>query len=113
MAELLPAGLQAYRRSIVFDQDSMPAGLRANHRTRAGVWAVITVLDGRLRLRTFDPPQEALLDAAHSGIAAPEQPHEVEPDGAVRFFLEFYRASEAAEDPHIERNASDGGVSPK
>lgn len=91
MAASLPAGVQAYRRTPVFDQDSIPAGLRRDHRTRPGVWALITVLEGTLRLRTFDPPQEMLLDSAHSAVAAPEQPHEVEPDGPVRFFLEFYR----------------------
>lgn len=100
MAALLPPGLLAYRRTATFDQDSIPAGLRRNHSTRPGVWALITVLEGRLRLRTFDPPQERLLDPANPAVASPEQPHEVEADGPVRFFLEFHRAASAGDDPH-------------
>jgi tellurite resistance-related uncharacterized protein len=29
----LPAGLVAYRRTLIFDQDTIPAGLRREHRT--------------------------------------------------------------------------------
>ncbi|HEV8678142.1 MAG TPA: DUF1971 domain-containing protein [Stellaceae bacterium] len=86
----LPAGLAAYRRTAVFDQDTIPAGLRHGHRTRAGVWGLITVIEGRLRFRQLDPVAEALLVPGQPGIVAPEQPHEVEPDGPVRFFVEFY-----------------------
>ena len=36
----LPPGLTAYKRTPVFDQDSLPAGLRRSHRTKTGVWGV-------------------------------------------------------------------------
>ena len=88
----LPAGLVAYRRTPVFDQDTIPAGLRREHRTSAGVWGLIVVVDGRLRFRALHPPNETILGPGSPIAVAPEQPHEVDPDGPVRFFVEFYRA---------------------
>ena len=35
----LPAGLDHYKSTPVFDQDTVPAGLRRAHSTAAGVWA--------------------------------------------------------------------------
>ncbi len=93
----LPPGLVAYRRTPVFDQETIPAGLLREHRTRPGTWGLITVLEGRLRFRLLDPPSQAMLSPGTPGIVAPAQPHEVAPDGPVKFFVEFYRASDAAE----------------
>jgi tellurite resistance-related uncharacterized protein len=95
MSDELPAGLKAYKRTPVFDQDTLPKGLRREHRTKAGVWALIHVLEGRLRYRTLDPPSETVLTPEKPGIIQPEQPHEVEPLGSMRMFVEFY----AVEDP--------------
>jgi tellurite resistance-related uncharacterized protein len=95
MSDRLPAGLKAYKRTPVFDQDSLPAGLRREHRTKAGVWGVIHVLEGRLRYRTLDPPTETVLTPQKPGVVEPEQPHEVEPLGPVRMFVEFHAAPSA------------------
>ena len=92
----LPAGLVAYRRTPIFDQDTIPAGLRREHRTAPGVWGLITVIEGRLRLRMLRPVAETLLTAGASVAVAPQQPHEVAPDGPVRFYVEFHRAANAA-----------------
>jgi tellurite resistance-related uncharacterized protein len=92
----LPAGLVAYRRTPIFDQDTIPAGLRREHRTTAGVWGLITVLEGRLRFRTLRPATETVLAPGTPMPVAPQQPHEVDPDGPVRFFVEFYRAADPA-----------------
>jgi tellurite resistance-related uncharacterized protein len=92
----LPPGLVAYRRTPLFDEKTIPAGLLREHRTRAGTWGVITVAEGCLRLRLLDPPSDMMLSPGNPGIVAPEQPHEVAPDGPVKFFVEFYRAAEAA-----------------
>jgi tellurite resistance-related uncharacterized protein len=93
--DALPIGLKAYKRTPVFDQDSLPAGLRREHRTKAGVWALIHVIEGRLRYRTLLPPSETVLAPNKPGIIKPEQPHEVEPIGPMRMFVEFYAADEA------------------
>ncbi len=96
----LPAGLVAYKRTAIFDESTMPAGLRRGHRTKDGVWGLIRVLDGRLRYRILEPLSEEILDSERYGVVWPAQSHEVEPIGAVRFFVEFYAepATVAAQD---------------
>ena len=91
----LPPGLLAYKRTPVFDQDSLPAGLRRSHRTKTGVWGLIHVIEGRLHYRTFDPASETELTPRKPGVVRPGQLHEVQPLGPVRMFVEFYAATDA------------------
>ncbi len=97
MSDDLPEGLAPYKRTPVFDQTSLPAGLRRAHRTKPGVWAIIHILEGRLRYRTLDPAGEQVLSPDLPGIVRPEQPHEVEPLGPVRFFVEFHAAPDVGD----------------
>jgi len=95
----MPDGWVAYKRTAEFDDGSIPAGLRKNHSTKRGVWAVIRVLSGRLRYRIEGlGGRELLLDPTAPGIVLPEALHHVEPDGPVRFFVEFYRRPAASGD---------------
>ena len=94
-AATLPDGLQAYRRTPVFDENSLPAALRRQHQTKAGVWGLIHVLEGQLRYRTFDPASETVLTPQQQGVVRPQQFHEVEPLGPVRMFVEFHAAPES------------------
>jgi tellurite resistance-related uncharacterized protein len=97
----LPPDVVAYRRTPVFTETTVPAGLLRRHRTKAGTWALILVLEGRLRFRRLDPLVESELDPAHLGIVAPEEPHEVEPLGRVRFFVEFHaKPTQDTASPH-------------
>ena len=79
-----------YKSTPVFDENTLPAGLRREHRTKAGVWGIIRVLDGRVRYRVLDPVSETILDPDHPGLVLPDQPHFVEPLGAIRMQVEFY-----------------------
>ena len=79
-----------YKSTPVFDESTLPAGLRKEHRTKAGVWGVIRVLEGRVRYRVLDPVSEIILDPDHPGLVLPDQPHFVEPLGAMRMQVEFY-----------------------
>lgn len=101
----LPDGLAPYRRTPLFDQDSLPAGLKREHRTKAGVWALIHVVEGRLLYRILAPREERVLSPGTPGVVAPEQPHEVEPLGNVRFFVEFHAARPPDGSPHAEGGA--------
>jgi hemoglobin len=94
----LPADLKLYKRTAIFDETTIPAALRCRHRTRPGVWAMIRVIDGRLRYRELGSGAERILDPEHPGIVAPAQLHEVEPLGSVRFFIELYGTSVATQD---------------
>ena len=87
-----PGHFVAYKKTPVFTEATLPDGLRREHTTKPGVWARIVVTEGELRYvvdaleRVFD------LAPGRDGVVAPEVPHRVEPRGAVRFFVEFYRA---------------------
>ena len=87
-----PDGLAAYRRTPEFDETTIPAGLRSEHATKRGAWARIHVLSGALRYRVGAPIHRSFrIDSGSSGIVVPEVPHRVEPEGPVRFFIEFSR----------------------
>ena len=82
--------LAPYKRTPVFDETTLPDGLRREHRTKAGVWGIIRVLEGRLCYRVLDPASETVLDPESPGLVLPGQPHSVEPLGAMRMQVEFY-----------------------
>ena len=53
----LPDGLRVVRTTETWDERTMPAALRRNHRVAAGTWGRLRVEDGRLRFTaTAGPP---------------------------------------------------------
>lgn len=82
--------IESYRSTPVFDEATLPAALRTRHNVKAGVWGVIRVLEGRLKLRYLDELSEQVLDPDTAGYILPEQPHEVEPLGPMRMRVDFY-----------------------
>ncbi|MBV8776300.1 MAG: DUF1971 domain-containing protein [Alphaproteobacteria bacterium] len=85
-----------YRSTAVFDERTLPAGLRGEHSTKAGVWGVIRVLEGRLKLELLDEGSETILTPDNPGVVLPEQPHRVTPLGPMRMCVEFYDAPPGA-----------------
>lgn len=79
-----------YRTTAVFDENTLPAGLRSAHSTKAGAWGVIRVLEGRLRYVIEETGRATVLTPEQPGVIVPEQLHHVEPLGAVRMQVEFY-----------------------
>ena len=77
-----------YRTTLVFDEHSLPAGLRRDHSTKAGVWGIIRVVEGRLRLS--DAGGSLVLTPDRPGLIHPERKHRVEPIGRMRMQVEFY-----------------------
>ena len=74
---------------------TVPEALRRRHTTKSGVWGRICVLEGSLRYRILEPLQEEHMLTPHlTGIVEPEIPHEVQPVGTVRFYVEFLRRPE-------------------
>ncbi len=79
-----------YRSTPIFDEVTLPAALRSEHHTKAGVWGVIRVIEGRLKLTYLDAASEVILTPERPGLVLPEQPHFVEPLGAMRMQVDFY-----------------------
>jgi len=80
-----------YKITPVFDENTLPAGFRRDHRTKPGVWGIIRVLEGRLRYQVLDPASETTLEPGRPGLLLPDVPHLVEPLGPMRMQVEFYR----------------------
>ncbi|HEY6877784.1 MAG TPA: DUF1971 domain-containing protein [Polyangiales bacterium] len=87
----LPTEVRAYKRTPEFDEHTVPAGLLRAHTTKPGVWGRIVVLEGSLLYRVPTRGLALTLDTSRVGIVEPEVPHEVEPRGHVRFYVEFLR----------------------
>ena len=88
--------LESYKRTPNFTENSVPAGLLADHSTKEGVWGLIHVTQGRLRYFITDPrrePEQYVLDpGTEPGVVEPTILHRVEPMGSVEFQVEFLRA---------------------
>nr|WP_132908887.1 DUF1971 domain-containing protein [Sphingomonas sp. BK235] len=83
------AGPLPYRSSPVFDETTLPLALCRDHRIKAGVWAVIRVLDGQLIYREASG-EAILLTPDRRGLIEPERPHHVEVVGPVTLQIDFY-----------------------
>jgi tellurite resistance-related uncharacterized protein len=79
-----------YRSTPVFDETSLPAALRREHRTKPGVWGVIRVVEGALELRFADEGLSQILSPGAPGLVLPDQPHWVTPVGRMRMQVDFY-----------------------
>lgn len=79
-----------YRSTAVFDETTLPDALRREHRTKAGVWGVIRVIEGNLKLERDDGGEAEILTPDRPGLVLPEQTHRVEPMGRMRMQVDFY-----------------------
>ena len=79
-----------YRTTALFDEATLPAALRREHRTKAGVWGLVRVTEGSLRLVYCDGAGERVLGPGTPGLLLPDQPHFVEPLGPMKMQVEFY-----------------------
>jgi len=88
-----PPEVPPYKRTRTFTAESLPAGLRADHRTRAGVWGRVVVESGAVEL-VFDGPPErrARCLPGCPGDIPPQEPHRLDGDGPFSLYVEFRRA---------------------
>lgn len=82
--------LKPYKSTPIFDEYSLPQALRREHRTKEGVWGLIRILEGRVRLHIADPAEVIELSPAHPGVVNPGQLHRAEPLGPMRMQIDFY-----------------------
>lgn len=88
----LPDDVRRYRRTAEFTEATVPEALTRDHATKAGVWGLIHVLEGRLAYH-IEATNETieLTPAGLAGVIEPQARHRVTPLGAVRFYVEFWR----------------------
>lgn len=85
----MPAAAREYKRTSTFTEETLPAALRADHRTKPGTWARIVVEEGELEYCVRGRVHR--LTAGEAGLVEPERPHRVAPVGNVRVRVEFWR----------------------
>ena len=89
--ETLPENVSPYAKSPEFTEETVPKNLLEAHRTKAGTWAKIVVMEGKLRYRILEPEiEENELSPDRHGVVEPDFSHQVQPIGRVRFFVAFY-----------------------
>ena len=86
----LPLDAREYKRTASFTEETLPAALRKEHRTKADSWGRIVVTAGQVEFHARG--RVRVLGAGDVGIVEPEVPHHVTPLGAVRLHVEFLRA---------------------
>ena len=95
MTERLPTDLVPSSGSLNFTEETIPDAFKAEHKLAAGRWGVLHVFDGRLRYVNLQTGQERVVSAPDIIVIHPELPHRVEPDGAVRCRIDFFREPDA------------------
>ena len=97
----LPPDVKPYRRTAEFTEQTLPAALRKHHSTKPNVWALIHVLEGRVRYCVPAWNHDEILEPGKLGLVAPQVEHFVEPLGPLRMYVEFHALPEQAPgDPH-------------
>jgi len=85
----IPPRAREYKRVGPFTEQTLPAGLLGEHRTKAHTWGRIVVTEGQLEYYARGRMQ--LLEPGGVGIVEPEVPHRVKPRGAVALHVEFWK----------------------
>ncbi len=94
---------EPYAKSPVFNEQTLPAAVREDHRTKAGTWGLLRVIEGEVRLIFDDPPSDILVTPATPAIIPPQATHHVVPVGSMTMQVEFHR-----ERPTTEENIAVG-----
>lgn len=94
----LPINAVHYKRTPAFHTDSIPERLLADHTTKAGTWALIHVLKGRLLYLIPSKQFETVLIPGYPGVIEPETLHRVRPLSDVEFYIEFFVCVETEPD---------------
>ena len=87
-----PMPLEEFQRTPEFTADNTPAGLLHDHRSKAGVWGRLVLLEGHLRYCLEDSSGRGwILSPERPGWIPPDLSHRVEFIGPVRFYVSFWR----------------------
>lgn len=81
---------EPYKSTPEFDQDSLPDALRKTHSTKEGVWGLLVVGKGAVRLVFHEPPREVSVRPGQPAVIPPQAVHHVETDGPMLMHVEFH-----------------------
>ena len=88
----IPSNVSPYKKTLIFTERTVPAGLLKNHNTKEGVWGKIVIESGLLEYTIQEPTYEITqLSPNNHGVVEPLIKHYIKPLGPVNFYIEFYR----------------------
>ncbi|MCB0421292.1 MAG: DUF1971 domain-containing protein [Bdellovibrionales bacterium] len=88
----IPKDVSAYKKTPVYSNETVPAGLLKAHTTKEGTWGKICVKHGSLLyVIEAEPEERVVLNDSVYGVVEPQIPHHVELNEPVEFFVEFYK----------------------
>ena len=86
----MPEGLEVARTVGPFDAETLPAGLRRDHRLAERTWGRLRVIDGQVRFSMATaPPVSVLLTAGHAQPIPPGLPHALHVGGPLLVEIDF------------------------
>lgn len=88
----MPAHFVAYKKTPVFNEQTIPNGLRKDHTTATGVWGKIVILSGNLHYHIDQWNLSFELSPGRHGTVSPGVLHYIKASADVQFYVEFYRA---------------------
>lgn len=92
MTMKIPENFVCYKKTPVFDQDTVPARILTEHNTKAGVWGHLVVVAGEIEYVDLEESRTTLATPQHAVVIAPQRKHHLRLLGPVTFFVEFYQA---------------------
>ena len=89
-----PDDLVKYSETPVFTDETVPAKLTGEHKTKPGVWGRLVLLEGALEYVVPGAPQKSRSLAKNDyAIIEPQVVHYVAPRKGAAFRVEFYKRS--------------------
>ena len=86
----LPDRLRVLRSAGPFDEETLPSGLRGDHRLADGTWGRLRVIKGVVRFRfVSDEPSDVRLREGHEQAIPPTVVHRVTPEGPMEIVIDF------------------------
>lgn len=85
-----------YRSTPVFDESSLPKGLKKAHLTKKGTWGLLELVSGKLVYVLENSQARIEMSAGDLQIIKPEVLHHVELIDPVKMQVHFYRSR-----PHV------------
>lgn len=82
---------EPYKTTAIWDEASLPTAIRGSHNTKPGVWGVLRVIEGAVRLVFENGAAPILVTPDAPALIPPEEKHCVETTGPMRMRVEFYR----------------------
>ena len=84
----MPTMVHPRRRTAVFDHETVPNGLRREHKT--SVWARLIVLEGSVHFRDSVGEWSVTGTTLRSLVIVPDRPHMIRFDPGAKFYVQFY-----------------------